>query len=126
MSHVLFRGFLEAACDTIFIGYIPQIASIPKQSNQHQFLSSIGRGEFIIGVTEEQSNVDPKAGQFIGLISYVNIFNKYLDSSVIKWMSQGCGVNLLNAIIPWSHFKNNIVGDVKVQKPALCTDNEGG
>lgn len=115
MSYVLFRVHLPNC-----------INKKKKESNEHWYLSSTGRGEFIVGVTEEQTKVDHRAGQFIGLISYVNIFNKYLDSSAIKWMSQGCGLNPLNAIISWSHFKNNIVGDVNVQKPALCLDNEGG
>ena len=104
---------------TVIIGSMPQI-------NQLFIRYSTGRGEFIVAVTEEQSKVDHRAGQFIGLISYVNIFNQELDSSVITWMSQGCGVILLNAIIPWSEFKNGIVGNVTVQNPALCTDNEGG
>lgn len=126
--HLLFPGIMDVVCRMFCFGYISQIVSIKKkkESNEHWYLSSTGRGEFIVGVTEEQTKVDHRAGQFIGLISYVNIFNKYLDSSAIKWMSQGCGLNPLNAIISWSHFKNNIVGDVNVQKPALCLDNEGG
>jgi len=89
------------------------------------FLLSTGRGEFIVGLTEDQAKIDPRAGQFIGLISYVNIFNKALDSTVITWMSHGCGGNILNAMLPWSQFVNGLVGDVKVQKPAMCVDTEG-
>ncbi len=49
-----------------------------------------------------------------------------LDSTVITWMSHGCGENLANAILPWSQFVSSFVGDVTIQRPALCTDSEGG
>ena len=95
------------------------------QSKQILHLPSTGRGDLIVGLTRELAKEEPTAGQFIGLISYVNIFNSALDSSVISWMSHGCGENLLNAIVPWSQFIDGFVGDIKVQRPALCTDNEG-
>ena len=88
-------------------------------------LCSTGRGEFIVGLTEDLAKQDLQAGQFIGLISHVNIFNKALDSQDIKWMSQGCGKDVLLAILPWSQFIDGVVGDVKVEKPALCADPEG-
>ena len=88
-------------------------------------LCSTGRGEFIVGLTEDLAKQDLQAGQFIGLISHVNIFDKALDSEDIKWMSQGCGKDVLLAIFPWSHFIDGVVGDVKVEKPALCADPEG-
>jgi len=78
-----------------------------------------------VGLTEDQAKEDPRAGQFIGLISYVNIFNKALDSKVITWMSHGCGGNLVNVILPWSQLIAGLVGDVKVQRPAMCVDAEG-
>ena len=88
-------------------------------------LCSTGRGEFIVGLTEDLAKQDLQAGQFIGLISHVNIFDKALDSQDIKWMSQGCGRDVLLAILPWSQFIDGVVGDVKVEKPALCADPEG-
>ena len=88
-------------------------------------LCSIGRGEFIVGLTEDLVKQELQAGQFIGLISHVNIFDKALDSEDIKWMSQGCGKDVLLAIFPWSQFIDGVVGDVKVEKPALCADPEG-
>ena len=88
-------------------------------------LCSTGRGEFIVGLTEDLAKQDLQAGQFIGLISHVNIFDKALDSQDIKWMSQGCGKDVLLAILPWSQFIDGVVGDVKVEKPALCADPEG-
>ena len=88
-------------------------------------LCSTGRGEFIVGLTEDLAKQDLQAGQFIGLISHVNIFKKALDSEDIKWMSQGCGKDVLLAILPWSQFIDGVVGDVKVEKPALCADPEG-
>ena len=88
-------------------------------------LCSTGRGEFIVGLTEDLAKQDLQAGQFIGLISHVNIFDKALDSEDIKWMSQGCGKDVLLAIFPWSQFIDGVVGDVKVEKPALCADPEG-
>ena len=88
-------------------------------------LCSTGRGEFIVGLTEDLAKQDLQAGQFIGLISHVNIFDKALDSQDIKWMSQGCGKDVLLAILPWSQFIDGVVGDVKVEKPALCADAEG-
>ena len=88
-------------------------------------LCSTGRGEFIVGLTEDLAKQDLQAGQFIGLISHVNIFDKALDSEDIKWMSQGCGKDVLLAIFPWSQFIDGVVGDVKVEKPVLCADPEG-
>ena len=88
-------------------------------------LCSTGRGEFIVGLTEDLAKQELQAGQFIGLISHVNIFDKALDSEDIKWMSQGCGKDVLLAIFPWSQFIDGVVGDVKVEKPALCADPEG-
>ena len=88
-------------------------------------LCSTGRGEFIVGLTEDLAKQDLQAGQFIGLISHVNIFDNALDSQDIKWMSQGCGKDVLLAILPWSQFIDGVVGDVKVEKPALCADPEG-
>ena len=89
-------------------------------------LCSTGKGEFIVGLTEDLTKQDPQAGQFIGLISHVNIFNKALDSEDIKWMSHGCGKDVFVAIFPWSQFMNSVVGDVKkVEKPASCADPEG-
>ena len=88
-------------------------------------LCSTGRGEFIVGLTEDLARQDLQAGQFIGLISHVNIFDKALDSQDIKWMSQGCGKDVLLAILPWPQFIDGVVGDVKVEKPALCADPEG-
>lgn len=76
-------------------------------------------------MTEQQARRDPRAGQFIGVISSVNIFNKAFDRSVIWWMSHGCGENLLKAIMPWSQFYKGFVGDIKVQRPATCADAEG-
>ena len=88
-------------------------------------LCSTGRGEFIVGLTEDLAKQELQAGQFIGLISHVNIFDKALDREDIKWMSQGCGKDVLLAIFPWSQFIDGVVGDVKVEKPALCADPEG-
>ena len=88
-------------------------------------LCSTGGGEFIVGLTRDLAKEDPKAGQFIGLISHVKIFNKALDRKDIKWMSHGCGEDFSRAIFPWSQFMNGLVGDVKVEKPALCADWEG-
>ena len=88
-------------------------------------LCSTGGGQFIVGLTEDLAKEDPKAGQFIGLISYVNIFNKALDRKDMKWMSLSCGEDFSRAIFPWSQFINSLVGDVKVQKPALCADFKG-
>ena len=88
-------------------------------------LCSTGGGEFIVGLTEDLAKEDPKAGQFIGLISHVKIFNKALDRKDMKWMSHGCGKDFSRAIFPWSQFINGLVGDVKVEKPALCADGEG-
>ncbi|XP_078372311.1 uncharacterized protein LOC144655983 isoform X2 [Oculina patagonica] len=84
-----------------------------------------GKGEFIVGLTKDQARLDNKAGEFIGSISAVNMFNMALDSSVITWMSHGCGENLANAILPWSQFVSSFVGDVNIQRPALCTDSAG-
>ena len=88
-------------------------------------LCSAGGGQFVVGLTEDLAKDDPKAGQFIGLISHVNIFSKALDRNDIKWMSHGCGEDFSRAIFPWSQFMNGLVGDVKVEKPALCADGEG-
>ena len=88
-------------------------------------LCSTGGGEFIVGLTEDLAKEDPKAGQFIGLISHVNIFNKALDRKDIEWMSDGCGEDFSPTILPWSQFINGLVGDVKVEKPASCADFEG-
>ena len=72
---------------------------------------------------------DPQAGQFIGLISHVNIFDKALDREEIEWMSHGCGKDFSHAIFPviypWSQLIKGFVGDVKDEKPALCADREG-
>ena len=72
---------------------------------------------------------DPQAGQFIGLISHVNIFKKALDREEIEWMSHGCGADFSHAIFPviypWSQLITGFVGDVKDKKPALCADREG-
>ena len=40
-------------------------------------------------------------------------------------MSHGCGENLVNVILPWSQLIAGLVGDVKVQRPAMCVDAEG-
>ena len=41
-------------------------------------------------------------------------------------MSHGCGkVVLLGPLLPWSQFITGVVGEVKVEKPALCADPEG-
>ena len=88
-------------------------------------LCSTGGGQFIVGLTEDLAKEDPKAGQFIGLISYVNIFNKALDREDIERISLSCGEDFSRAIFPWSQFINSLVGDVKVQKPALCADFKG-
>jgi len=85
-----------------------------------------GKGEFIIALTKDQAGLDDKAGEFIGSISSVNMFNKVLDRSVIFWMMHGCGENIANAILPWSQFIDGFVGDVDIQRPALCRDSEGG
>lgn len=90
------------------------------------YIASTGKGEFIVGLTKDQARLDSKAGEFIGFISHVNIFNKAFDSNVITWMSHGCGENILNAIIPWSQFIYGFLGDVNIQRPASCTDKEGG
>ena len=86
-------------------------------------------GELIIGLTEDLAKQVPKAGQFIGLISHVNIFDKALDIKKIEWMSHGCGEDFSHAIFPaiypWSQFINGIVGDVNVENPASCADHEG-
>ena len=86
---------------------------------------STGNGQFIVGLTQDQAKLDPKAGEFIGSISYVNVFDVALDSTVITWMSHGCGESLVNAILPWSQFISGFVGDVDIQRPALCRDSEG-
>ena len=86
-------------------------------------------GELIIGLTEDLAKQVPKAGQFIGLISHVNIFDKALDIKKIEWMSHGCGEDFSHAIFPviypWSQFINGIVGDVNVDRPTSCADREG-
>ncbi|CAH3185718.1 unnamed protein product, partial [Porites evermanni] len=84
-----------------------------------------GGGEFVVGLTEDLAKEDPQAGQFIGLISHVNIFKKALDRQEIEWMSHGCGKDFSHAIYPWSQFIKGFVGDVKDEKPALCADREG-
>jgi len=48
-----------------------------------------------------------------------------LHRSVIFWMMHGCGENIANAILPWSQFIDGFVGDVDIQRPALCRDSEG-
>ena len=88
-------------------------------------LPSTGGGEFIVGLTEDLAKMESVAGQFIGTISHVNIFNKVLDSSMIKWMSHGCNEIAMDVLIPWSHFKQGFVADVKITKEASCADNEG-
>jgi len=45
-------------------------------------------------------------------------------------MSHGCGENLVNVILfiascLLSQFIAGLVGDVKVQRPAMCVDAEG-
>ena len=40
-------------------------------------------------------------------------------------MSHGCGKDVSQAIFPWLQLINRFVGDVKVEKPALCADPEG-
>ena len=41
-------------------------------------------------------------------------------------MSHGCGKGvLLGLLLPWSQFITAIVGEVKVEEPALCADPEG-
>ena len=41
-------------------------------------------------------------------------------------MSHGCGkVVLLGPLLSWSQFITGVVGEVKVEKPALCADPEG-
>ena len=41
-------------------------------------------------------------------------------------MSHGCGkVVLLEPLLPWSQFITGVVGEVKVENPALCADPEG-
>ena len=88
-----------------------------------------GGGEFIIGLTEDLAKQDPKAGQFIGQISHVNIFDKALDKKTIEWMSHGCGEDFSHAIFPpifpWSRFINGTVGEVNVERPTSCADSEG-
>ena len=86
---------------------------------------STGGGEFIIGLTKDQARLDDKAGEFIGSISSVNMFSMVLHRSVIFWMMHGCGENIANAILPWSQFIDGFVGDVDIQRPALCRDSEG-
>ena len=88
-------------------------------------LPSTGGGEFIVGLTEDLAKVESVAGQFIGTISQVNVFNKVLDSSMLKWMSHGCNEIPMDVLIPWSHFKQGFVADVKITKEASCADNEG-
>ena len=86
---------------------------------------STGKGEFVIGLTKDQTRSDDRAGEFIGSISSVNMFNMVLDRSIIFWMMHGCGENIANAILPWSQFIDGFVGDVDIQRPALCRDSEG-
>ena len=88
-------------------------------------IASTGKGEFIIGLTKDQARLDNRAGEFIGSISSVNMFNMVLDSSVIFWMMHGCGEKIANAILPWSQFIDGFVGDVDIERPALCRDSEG-
>ena len=40
-------------------------------------------------------------------------------------MSHGCGKDVSHAIFSWSQLINRFVGDVKVERPALCADPEG-
>lgn len=88
-------------------------------------IDSTGKGEFIVGLNKDQARLDDKAGEFIGSISSVNMFNVVLDRSVIFWMMHGCGENIANAMFPWSQFIDGFVGDVEIQRPALCRDSEG-
>ncbi|PFX21360.1 G-protein coupled receptor GRL101 [Stylophora pistillata] len=83
-----------------------------------------GQGEFVVGLTKDQAKLDSQAGEFIGIISHVNIFNHFLDYYVITWMSHGCGEDLMNAIVPWSQFTYGFTGHVNIQRPATCTDSE--
>ena len=41
-------------------------------------------------------------------------------------MSHGCGKDVLpGLLLTWSQFIAGVVGEVKVEKPALCADPEG-
>lgn len=79
----------------------------------------------MVGLTKDQAKLDSKAGEFIGIISHVNIFHTFLDNHVITWMSHGCGEDLMNTIVPWSQFTYGFIGDVNIQRPMTCRDNEG-
>ena len=41
-------------------------------------------------------------------------------------MSHGCGKgDLVGLLLPWLQFITGVVGELKVEKPALCADPEG-
>ena len=86
---------------------------------------STGKGEFVVGLTNDQAKLVSKAGEFIGIISHVNIFDEFFDQHVITWMSHGCGEDPMNPIFRWSQFKNGLTGDVEIQRTTTCRDSEG-
>lgn len=43
-----------------------------------------------------------------------------LASDAIEKMSLGCGL-VSGDVVAWHHFKNNLFGDVQVEKPSWCS-----
>lgn len=78
------------------------------------YIDLIGKGEFIVGLIKDQVRLDDKVGEFIGLISLVNMFNVVFDCSVIFWMMYGCGENIVNVMFFWLQFVDGFVGDVEI------------
>lgn len=122
--HVAFDVHIQLCCHR-FCSHRYCLSSTLTMFHPSAFLPSTGGGDFIVGITEDQAKLDSVAGQFIGTISHVNIFNKVLDSGMIKWMSHGCNEIPLDILIPWSHFKQGFVKNVRITKEASCADNEG-
>ena len=55
-----------------------------------------------------------------GTISRVNVWDKVLQEAVISQLAKGAD-RIEGNIVPWSAFKDGIVGTVEIVAPSECT-----
>ncbi|XP_048584250.1 uncharacterized protein LOC5517652 isoform X2 [Nematostella vectensis] len=85
-----------------------------------------GGGELIVGMPASISKtLQGNVGQFVGSVSNINMWGRFLPGNHIRWMREGCGTEFLRITLAWYLFKDYIVGDVDVQAPTSCKDPQG-
>lgn len=76
-------------------------------------------------MTKDQKKLHRDGDEFVGTISHINFWDKFISLEYLKWLGFGCGGSEHRAILPWALILNHTVGFPDIRRPSTCKDVDG-